>query len=76
MIIADTSTVRGITSKYTVMSLFLAKQTIGGNMVSTELNPVVARTTMKWIKGAKTPTNSEAMCKVWIFHLSSLSRLK
>ena len=74
--IADISTAKGIKSKYTVISLFLAKQTIGGNMVSTELNPLVAKITMKWIKGEKTPTNSEATCKVWIFPFFSFNRLK
>ena len=73
MMIADVSTAKGIKSKCTVMSLFLGKQTIGGNLESTELNPLVEKTTTKWIKGIKPPTNSEAICKVWIFHFSSLS---
>lgn len=60
----EMSTAKGINSKYTVKSLFLAKQTIGGNIVSTELNPLVARTTVKWIKGAKTPITNEMMCTV------------
>jgi hypothetical protein len=64
VIIIDISTAKGIKSKYTVISLFLAKQTIGGNLVSIELNPLVARTTMKWIRGANTPITNEIKFKV------------
>ena len=52
-------TPRGIRSMYTVISLFLAKQTTGGNLVSSELYPPNPRVSMEGTRSEIIPASIE-----------------
>ena len=69
-------TPRGMSSKYTVMSLFLAKQTTGGNLVSSGLYPPNPMVNMEGKRSEIMPASTEAKCRPCFFHFFSCSRLK
>ena len=58
--VVENNTVNGIITKYIVISLFLPKQTMGGNLVSNVVKPPDSIVAMEGTRGDKTPTRRDS----------------